>query len=218
MTSSIWVKICGVMTATDALMVRKAGADAIGLNFALGSPRCLSLENAESVVNAVRNHESAPSAEHGRADIEWVGVFVNRTFDDVRQYAQRLQLDWVQLHGDEDAQFRRSLGLPAYHAARIAEAEDMNDALSLGGSRLLVDAKVKGAYGGTGEKFDWSLLEGRPPELELILAGGLRPDNIAQAISAVRPFGVDTASGVESSPGVKERSLVEAFVARARTA
>ncbi len=206
------------MLPSDALMVKDAGADAIGLNFADGSPRCLSLSDAETIVRSVREHEAKLDRGGDSKKLEWVGVFVNASASQVRQYSEALQLDWVQLHGDESAEFRRSLGRPAYHAARIADEEDFLSALKLGSQRLLVDAKVDGAYGGTGEKFDWSLLEGRPAELELVLAGGLKPENIAQAVEAVRPYGVDTASGVESAPGRKDFKKVHEFVRLARQA
>ena len=214
----MWVKICGVTTPEDALVVKDAGADAIGLNFAEKSPRCLSLEQAKVIVDSVREQESQHGIEDSRSSLQWVGVFVNSSAAQVAHYAKSLNLTWIQLHGDEDAKFRVDLRLPTYHAARIAVAEDMTQALALGGKRLLVDAKVKGAYGGTGEKFDWSLLETRPSDLELILAGGLTPENIGNAVQSVRPFGVDTASGVETEPGVKDALLVREFVARARSA
>jgi phosphoribosylanthranilate isomerase len=209
--ADIWIKICGVTTPEDAEMVAEAGADAIGLNFVPSSPRVVSEERARSIAQAVR----------GRVEI--VGVFANRTPEEMRDVAERVGLDWVQLHGDESpdtlaAASRMRQGLGAMKAVRVGQAADVEQARRFAGERLLVDALVRGALGGTGHAFDWSLVVALARERSLVLAGGLRPDNVARAVLQVRPFGVDTASGVEHMPGQKSAAATRAFVAGARAA
>lgn len=133
--------------------------------------------------------------------------------------ARELKLDRVQLHGDEDPSFVAALlaeGLAAYRALRIQSEADLAGALEDAGDRLLVDAKVDGVLGGTGHSFDPALVTDLARKRPLVVAGGLRPDNVARVVRFVRPFGVDTASGVESSPGQKDLRLVRAFIEQAR--
>ena len=209
--ADVWIKICGVTTAADAEMVAEAGADAIGLNFVPSSPRAVTAEQARIIAEAVR----------GR--VELVGVFADRVPSEMQDIADRVGLAWLQLHGGESPEAlaeagRGRLGLGAMKAVRVAQAADVEQARRFGGPRLLVDALVRGALGGTGHAFDWSLVEELARERALVLAGGLRPDNVARAIQQVRPFGVDTASGVEHAPGQKSADLTRAFVAGARAA
>lgn len=205
---SLWIKICGVTSAEDALLVEASGADAVGLNFSRASPRYLNATDAAEIVRAL----------HG--SLEVVGVFVDSSPGEIRDVARLVGLHSVQLHGHESAEFLeevRSL-IPAYKALRIGDAADVAEARLYGGERILMDAKVKGAMGGTGHAFDWSLLGGLSAERQLILAGGLRPDNVAEAVRRVRPYGIDTASGVEDAPGRKNPEKVAAFVEAARRA
>lgn len=212
------IKICGITTVEDARMVAAAGADAVGLNFCPQSPRHIALETARRI------------AECLPASAVKVGLFVNPPAARVLTVSDQLGLDLIQLHGDEPPEFLRELeGRRVVRAFRVG-AEGLRPMLDyLERCRrlaclpqlCLVDSYRKGQYGGTGQVADWSLLggyarEGAAPPL--VLAGGLTPENVAEAIQAVHPYAVDTASGVESSPGRKDPELVERFVAAARTA
>jgi len=209
-------KICGVTHPDDALTAVKAGADAIGLNFYSGSPRYVTLEQARAIAAAV------PIS---------VGVFVNASSRQINEIAEMVGLNWVQLHGDEPpellAEVQKDLpiirvrclgqgGIPAIQADLEACAKQGREPAA-----LLIDATVPGEYGGTGKIVDWAALANYRHwlgEIPLILAGGLRPDNVAEAIATVWPSAVDTASGVESSPGAKDAAQVQAFISAAITA
>lgn len=204
-----WVKICGVTSVSDARLVAACRPDALGLNFCAGSPRRVSEETARAIV------------EDLGGGIEMVGVFVNAPLDELLRVSRQVGLDAVQLHGDESPDFLlqvRSAGISAFKAVRVGSREDAFRAESFEGPRILVDAKVAGVYGGSGEAFDWSLIEELNRKRDLILAGGLGPETVAGAIRAVRPGGVDTASGVESAPGQKDPEKVRLFVESARRA
>jgi phosphoribosylanthranilate isomerase len=210
------VKICGITRPEDASMAAGAGADAIGLNFYPGSPRCVTLEQAQAIAAAMP------------AGVARVGVFVNADLAEMRRIADSVPLDYVQLHGDEPPQAIAALDVPVIRAFRCGSAGLMPVGLYLEACRqagrlpaaVLIDAYAPGAFGGTGQTLDWpALAAGREhlAGLPLILAGGLTAENVAAAIAAARPDGVDTASGVESSPGVKDAARVRAFVAAATT-
>lgn len=200
-----WIKICGVTNVDDAEHVVRSGANAIGLNFVHGSKRRVTVEQARPIVQAVR----------GR--IELVAVVANPTEDELSELRE-LGMEWMQLHGDEPAA-RVSRLLPhAFKAVAIEDAADARRAASFPGERLLVDTKVSGASGGTGKVFDWQLVTDLAKTRQLILAGGLTPKNVAAAVRVLAPWGVDTASGVELVPGVKDSELVTAFVLAVRGA
>lgn len=204
----IWVKICGVTSVRDALTVRASGADAIGLNFSPASPRRVSLETAREIRSALGN------------DFELVGVFVDASVQQLLMHQREAKLNILQLHGSEAPLVLDELnqqGVESYKALRIASAEDVALADSYPGDKILVDAKVDGMMGGSGVSFDWSLVSELNQKRKLILAGGLNSLNVARAVETLRPYGVDTASGVESSPGVKDAKAVAEFVRRART-
>lgn len=216
------VKICGITSVEDAGSVAEAGADAVGLNFYARSKRYVPVPRAQAIV------QSLP------AGIVKVGLFVSAEAGETCETFDRLGLDLIQLHGDEPPLFLTQLGgRPVVRAFRLASPDGLDAVMRyLAECRgmncmprmTLVDAHVEGAYGGTGQMADWQALTGyRPWEPEepipsLVLAGGLTPDNVAEAIRTVRPAAVDTASGVESSPGHKDRALVGRFVERARHA
>ncbi len=206
--SNLWVKICGVTSVGDALMIEEAGADALGLNFAPVSPRYIEPAQASWIRDAL----SGP--------IELVGVFVDSSYDELMKVSERVGLTRVQLHGNEPPELIEKLaaaGVHAYKALRIFDAADVALADSYGGDRILVDAKVEGAMGGTGATFDWSLIDELNQKRKLILAGGLSAKNVADSVRIVGPYGVDTASGVESAPGVKDFRKVQAFIRQARS-
>ncbi len=213
------IKICGITSVDDARLVASAGADAIGLNFYAQSPRCIRRDDAEQIVEVLP------------ADVVKVGVFVNASRDEVRRTFDDLGLDLAQLHGDEPPEFLAELeGRPVMRAFRCRQTGlapvyaylDRCRELGCLPHMILIDSYKEGIFGGTGETADWSELAryasigGHPERPPLVLAGGLRPDNVAQAIRMVRPRAVDTASGVESSPGRKDPDLVRAFVEAAR--
>ena len=212
------IKICGITRVDDAQLAINAGADAIGLNFYEGSPRFVSHTAAQEIAAAAGG------------PVRKVGVFVNAPADVICETFDSLSLDLVQLHGDESPEIISQLGQrPVIRAFRL-DAEGLPPILSyLEECRVLdamprmvlLDAHQAGQYGGTGQTADWEAARayGECPELPpLVLAGGLRADNVSQAIGMVRPAAVDVASGVESAPRKKERQQVEAFVVEARRA
>jgi len=212
------VKICGVTTPDDGVLCAEAGADAIGLNFYLSSRRYVPPSAAREIASRI------PST------VTKVGVFVNATIDEVSGICGDVGLDAVQLHGDESPQMVRQLGAQNVIKAFRCEGSDLlpvtdylHECEDLGCrlSAVLIDAYQGGSYGGTGQIAPWSLVR-RLCDLSLpvpvILAGGLRPENVAAAIEATRPAAVDTASGVESSPGRKDPRRVRSFIRNARAA
>ena len=212
------IKICGITSSIDADQAITIGADAIGLNFFPESPRYI----AESL-DRVRVAWTGPKAQR-------VGVFVNAGLDVIEKTIAQFRLTAIQLHGDESAEFLAKLpDLPVVRAQRmddrgvVAIANDVAACKAAGRlpDAVLVDANTPGRYGGTGETVSWAALADhrkRLGDIPLILAGGLTPDNVAEAIRTVRPHGVDVASGVESSPGVKDVAKMRSFVKAARTA
>lgn len=199
------VKICGLTTADDALRCTELGADAIGLNFWSGSPRCTDVETARAIVEAVG----------GQAQV--VGVFVDHTLEQVQEILRETGIGWAQLHGDEPPELVTALLPHAYKAIGVQDGSAVEQARRYPGEHLLLDASVPGMPGGTGRTFDWSIAAEVARERKLTLAGGLTPDNVAEAIRVVRPFRVDVASGVESEPGRKDPELVRAFIEAARS-
>lgn len=201
-----FVKICGVTRVGDAEICVEAGASAIGLNFIESSKRRVDEATARSIIEAAR----------GR--IEIVGVVADRPADELLALRDRLRLDWLQLHGDESPEQLARLLPHAYKAVRVGAPADVARAREYGGERILLDALVPGELGGTGATFDWTLARSLTESRSVLLAGGLTPENVAEAVRTVRPWGVDVASGVETSPGVKDPSKVAAFLRAARSA
>lgn len=198
------VKICGVTTLEDALACVEAGADALGLNFWPKSKRRCSLDAASRIV-----------AELG-ARARVVAVFVDAPLLEIERVRARTGIAWAQLHGSEPRSLLEQLLPHAYKAVHPVDEDGLREALAIPGDELLVDASVPGAPGGTGRTCDWSLAARLARERKVWLAGGLHPGNVADAVREVGPYGVDVASGVERSPGVKDHALVRAFVRAAR--
>lgn len=199
------VKVCGITTVADARACVALGVDALGLNFWPGTPRCVSLERARQVADAV-----------GDA-VELVAVFVDASVEEIRRVREITSLRWVQLHGVEPPAQVEALLPEAYKAVGVADAGDVRAALGYPGDKLLLDARVPGAMpGGTGHAFDWALATEVARRRQLVLAGGLHAGNVAEAVARVRPWRVDVASGVERAPGVKDLAKVEAFVRAAK--
>jgi phosphoribosylanthranilate isomerase len=201
------VKFCGITNLDDAAEAVQLGAWAIGLIHFHGSPRNVDPGVAAQIAAAFRRK------------CEVVGVFVNPTLDEVAKAVENENLTMVQLNGAEGESFcaevARRTGVKVAKAIHVASAADVHAAESYRTDFHLFDRRAKGAWGGTGESFDWELLRGHRSEVPAILAGGLRPDNVAAAIEITRPYAVDVASGVELEPGRKDHAAMEAFFAAA---
>jgi phosphoribosylanthranilate isomerase len=207
------VKICGIKTLEVSLNALEAGADMLGFNFYLPSPRYIQPEKCAEIISSLKSQGAGFTA---------VGVFVNQNPQQIQEIMETCQLDLAQLAGDEQPGDLAALNGKAFKAVRphsIQEAEAQIQLLARSTApALLVDAHVKGAYGGTGETGDWSLARHMMGQAPMLLAGGLNPENVAAAVHAVDPWGVDVASGVESSPGVKDPAKISAFISAARSA
>lgn len=202
------IKICGITNADDALAAVAAGADALGFVFHKASARCVTAEVVRRII-ALLPPFVLP-----------VGVFVNEDMKVVRDLMDSCGLALAQLHGDESAAYCEQLGRPLLKAIRL---QDMGSFLSLaeykgraGVRGFVIDAYSESAYGGTGQTTDWSLAAEAANTAAILLAGGLTPDNIGEAIVKVRPYGVDVSSGVEASPGKKDHAKVKAFIQAAK--
>lgn len=200
------IKICGVTRAEDAERALSLGVEAIGLNFWAGSKRRCDVEVAREIVQLAG----------ARARV--VAVVVDVTLEEIAELRSRTGIEWVQLHGDEPPELVRACLPTAYAAVRAQGEEGWRAALAAPGIEVLLDAHVAGMKGGTGEKADWALAARIASTRPLWLAGGLHASNVADAIAAVRPMGVDCASGIESAPGVKDAAAMEAFVRAVRAA
>ncbi|MCP3164771.1 phosphoribosylanthranilate isomerase [Myxococcus qinghaiensis] len=206
---SVRVKVCGVTRLEDARGAWEAGADALGLNFYARSPRCVDVAMA-AVLARTRPPLGAV-----------VGVFVNASPDDIRAKVRECGLTAVQLHGDEPPEACSGYGVPVIKALRVQGPDDVTRARTYLGvgdvAGLLLDGAAPG-YGGGGVGFDWSLVAGLSGcGVPVLVAGGLKPSNVAEAVRATRPYGVDVASGVESAPGIKDMDAVRAFVRAAKS-
>lgn len=195
------IKICGITNIDDALMAIDAGADALGFNFVPNTPRYLKDTKA-----AAKIIEQLPPF------ITTVGLFVNADAEVIQGTADECHLDMLQLHGEESPQFCQSLNHRIIKAVRIKNESSVSHLSDYRVSGYLLDTYVKGVLGGTGVAFDWQLAVKAKQYGQIILAGGLDPDNVASAVEQVRPYGVDVSSGVEASPGRKDPVKVRAFI------
>jgi phosphoribosylanthranilate isomerase len=220
----MWIKICGITSLEDAEMAVAAGADAVGFVFA-ESPRRVTLDTAYKIV------VNLPKP------MEKIGVFVDADFEKVLAAIQWARLTGAQLHGENSAELARKIRERAdkvslqLHVIRVLHyakgSQDLEAALhesheSASSNSVLVDTRIDGKKGGTGVSFDWrearDNFRQRAPHHRWIVAGGLNPQNVGEAIRTLRPWGVDVSSGVEASPGRKDRMHVAEFVRAARTA
>jgi phosphoribosylanthranilate isomerase len=197
------VKFCGITNLDDAAEAVRLGAWAVGLIHFDGSPRDVDRAVATEIAAAFRRK------------CEVVGVFVNPTLDEVARAVEDEGLTMVQLNGAEGASFcgevARRTGVKVAKAIHVASAADIHAAEAFRTDFHLFDRRGKGMWGGTGESFDWELLRDHRSEVPAILAGGLRPENVAEAVSIVHPYAVDVASGVEIEPGRKDHAAMTAF-------
>lgn len=199
------VKICGVTSVEDARLAVAAGASAVGLNFHPPSPRFLSIERARTIAEALP------------AGVWRVGVFVDRSREEILRIAQEVNLDTVQFHGDEPEELCRGWHLRTIRAVRLRRPEDAARLAGVPADYVLVDAYLEDRPGGTGRRVPLDWLAGAPRE-RLIVAGGLTPANVGEVVRCLRPAGVDVASGVESEPGRKDPGKVKEFIENARAA
>ena len=195
------IKICGITNIDDALMTIDAGADALGFNFVPDTPRYLKDTKA-----AAKIIEQLPPF------ITTVGLFVNAAPEVIQAIADECHLDMLQLHGDESPQFCRGLNRRVIKAVRVKDESSCSHLSDYRVSGYLLDTYVKGAMGGTGVVFDWRLAVKAKQYGQVILAGGLNPDNVGASVQQVRPYGVDVSSGVEVSPGRKDPVKVQTFI------
>ena len=197
------VKICGITRVEDARLAADLGAWAVGLILWPGSSRVCAPDEAAAIGAMLRR------------DVEVTGVFVNETLDEVALAADRFGLTLLQLHGDEGPAYcreaARRTGCRVMKAARVKDAASIRGLEPFRTDFHLLDAHARGARGGTGSTFDWGLVREHRAGVPIVLSGGLTPDNVAEGIAAVAPFGVDTASGTDAEAGVKDHRKVTAF-------
>ncbi|SRR5258706_6865728 len=199
------IKICGIKTVNDALTAMNAGADLIGFNFYSKSHRYIDVGTCRDIMSVMRRY----------GNVTYVGVFVNAPIEEVRATLDTCGLSLAQLHGDETPQMLNALDGRAFKAFR-GVPENVDGFGKKEAPAFLVDAVVKGSYGGTGVTADWNSTAALAKQYPLLLAGGLTPENVADAVRQVNPWGVDVASGVESEPGMKDAAKISAFVKAVR--
>ncbi|MCL9658815.1 phosphoribosylanthranilate isomerase [Pseudomonas protegens] len=203
--SAVRSKICGITRIEDALAAVAAGADAIGLVFYAKSPRAVSVQQARAIIAALPPF------------VTTVGLFVNASRCELGEILDAVPLDLLQFHGDESAADCEGYHRPYIKALRVKAGDDVAAACLAypRASGILLDTYVEGVPGGTGEAFDWSLV---PQGLSkpIILAGGLSAQNVAEAITRVRPYAVDVSGGVEQSKGIKDPAKIQAFMQAVR--
>ena len=202
---TVRVKICGITSPEQALMAQQSGADAIGLVIYEKSPRYVDIEQAANIRAVIGQSTLA------------IALLVNPSESLVKQVISEVKPDYIQFHGDETAEFCHQFNVPFIRAVRMRDGLDIEAEVATykaeGG--FLFDAWNDDLYGGTGHSFDWSRLPDSA-DYKLILAGGLNPSNVAQAVSITNPYMVDVSGGVEASPGVKDPVKVKAFIAQAK--
>jgi len=206
----IWVKICGITNEPDALAAIDAGADALGFNLVPQSKRYIDIDRAACWIDKLPR------------DICKVAVMADPNWEDACRVGQLPFVDALQLHGSESPEFCRRLadaGIPFAKAVPVTASKSLADLPNYFTNTMILDSSAGGAFGGTGKPFPWKFVPEflrHHPRITVILAGGLNPENVAQAISVVRPRGVDVTTGVEASPGQKNASLIRGFIQAAR--
>ncbi|GBE14113.1 MAG TPA: phosphoribosylanthranilate isomerase [Proteobacteria bacterium] len=206
MKPSLKIKICGFTRVEDALEACALGVDLLGFNFVPGSSRYLSPYTARAIFD-----ELPPF-------VDKVGIFAGEEVNMVNDLFTFLDLDALQLHGDEDMGYCRKIKAPFIKAVRVGGPRDLEGLEDFGACAYLLDARVAGELGGTGAVFNWDHAVDACRKHRIFIAGGLSPDNVGRAVRKLSPYGIDAASGVESSPGIKDSVLMERFVREARCA
>ena len=199
------VKICGITNPEDALFAAELGADALGLVFYNESPRYVSSECAAEIVAGLPPFVTP------------VGVFVNEAKERTEEIVRLVGLGAIQLHGDEPPEACSGYSIPVIRAVRVGDELDPDELSRYPVETFLLDTARAGLYGGTGEPFDWSVARNASSARRIILSGGIDPENVAAAIGAVQPYGVDSSSGVEAAPGRKDHQKLAAFFEAVRS-
>ena len=194
------IKVCGLTRAEDLASLAGLEIDFVGLVFVPSSPRFLSREKAAELAPLVPG------------EIKKVGVFANQDKSLISSLSREVGLDVLQFHGEESAEFCLSFGLPFFKALNVTGPVSWENTVAYRPGKILLDSSSRARSGGTGITFDWSLALGDRKGMDLILAGGLNPENVGEAIRLVKPWGVDVSSGVESAPGVKDMEKIHRFV------
>jgi phosphoribosylanthranilate isomerase len=194
-----FVKICGITRLEDAHAAVAAGANALGFVFWPKSPRHVDAQRVRSIVATLPR------------DVMAIGVFVNQPAGDVNGVAEDVGLGAVQLHGDEGADYVRLISRPVIKAVAVGDANSAGFAAWMDGVRILLDVHDPVKRGGTGRTIDWTMAAEIASRREIVLAGGLTPENVGSAIARVRPYGIDVSSGVEVSPGIKDPERIKAL-------
>ena len=219
---AVQVKICGLTNLEDALCAAQAGADMLGFIFTSKSARFVTRAHVSSIIHGVRED----CRSRGTGVPKFVGVFVDENANVIESTLDAVGLDYAQLHGSESLEVLRHFSRRVFKAVRPRPDEEIISATQIeafaslgvdGGPSLLIDAYTPDAYGGTGQRADWTYASAVARRVDgLMLAGGLNPDNVAAAIKAVHPWGVDVSSGVEAQPGRKDHAKVRSFVTAVR--
>ncbi len=199
------IKICGITNLEDALLAVDAGADALGFVFFTKSPRHIFPEQATDIIKRLPPF------------VQTVGLFVNEDLDIVNTTADLCGLDLVQLHGEETPEFCQSVKRRVIKAFRVKDITSLEEIRSYHVAACLLDAWSPSAYGGTGKTFNWEIAAATVASGHVILAGGLTPENVAEAVQIVKPYAVDVSSGVESEPGKKDARLMQRFIRSLRS-
>jgi len=198
--TQVKVKICGMTNLKDVKVAVDGGVDAVGFIFYKKSPRSVTMQVVREIVL-----ELPPF-------VDSVGVFVNETAEQINKIADHCKLDRVQLHGDESPAFCKKIRRRVIKVIRVKDIQSLKKLSDYPVSSFLLDTFSEDQYGGTGKVFDWNLAYSAKKYGPIILAGGLTPINVRQAIQRIQPYGVDVCSGVESQPGIKDHKKMQAFL------
>ncbi|MGB3364734.1 MAG: phosphoribosylanthranilate isomerase [Thermodesulfobacteriota bacterium] len=198
--SSTKIKICGITNMEDAQAAADYGADALGFIFYKESKRYVDPQVAKSIISSLPPF------------ITTVGVFVNQGMDEISQIKEATGIQVAQLHGDETPEFVSSLPIDVIKVIRVKDKSDLDKVAQYSAQAILFDTYSDKEYGGTGESFDWEILNNLSSEKKVILSGGLNPENVLEAVQIVRPYAVDVSSGVEDTPGKKDHTKIKKFI------
>ncbi len=202
----IKIKICGITNLEDAIASADAGVDALGFNFYKKSPRCIEPEKAAEIIGQLPPF------------VMPVGIFVNEREEKIREIQQLACLQALQFHGDESPEFCQRFGARVIKAFQVKDKESLKNMAHYHVGAFLLDSYRDGVRGGTGVTFDWHLAVVAKTFGKVILAGGLTPENVAEAVKLVQPYGVDVAGGVEKEKGIKDHAKIKKFITEVRRA
>jgi phosphoribosylanthranilate isomerase len=198
------IKICGITNLEDAMAAAELGADAVGFVLYPNSPRCVKPSQAKVIISQLPPY------------VTTVGVFANQDAKDILDIVEECGFDLVQLQGDEPPEFCQRLGPRVVKAIRVKDPDSIKRMAAYTVRAFVLDSYRENQLGGTGERFDWDLALQARPYGRIILAGGLTPDNVREAVTKVQPYGVDVSSGVEQRMGKKDHTKIEKFIKQAR--